>query len=82
MRPYVTSLALAQGTWSMETRHTADTIHISCGRLWGEIRWRGTRPASQKHARVTLQTNMRLDRNTIHWDHIGLGLQQTQLLLN
>jgi len=65
------------GTGSLEARHTANTIHISCGRLWGEIRWRGTRQASQKHARGTLQTHLRLDRNMMHWDHIGLGLQQT-----
>ena len=34
-------------------------------------------PSISKHARDTLQTHLRLDRNTIHWDHIGLGLQQT-----
>jgi hypothetical protein len=65
------------GTWPLEARHTANKIHIGCGRLWGEIRWRGTCPASQTHARGTLQTHLQLDRNTIHWDHIGLGLQQT-----
>jgi len=54
----------------------ANTIHTSCGRLWCEIRWQGTRPASQKQAQGTLQTHLRLDRNTIHWDHIRLGLQQ------
>ncbi len=65
------------GTRPMETQHTANTIHIVRGRLWSEIRWRGTRPASQKHSRATLQTHLRFDRNTIHRDHIGLGLQQT-----
>ncbi len=73
----VFSLTKQIGTWSLEARHTANTIHISCGRLWGEIRWRGTRPASQKHTQGTLQTHLRLDRNTLHWDHIGLGLQKT-----
>ncbi len=42
------------GTRSLETRHTANTIHIGRGQLWGEIRWQGTRPASQKHTRGTL----------------------------
>ncbi len=65
------------GTRSLETRHTANTIHIGCGQLWGEIRWGGTRPASQKHTRGILKTHMQLDRNTIHRDHIGLGLQKT-----
>ena len=65
------------GTRSLETRHMANTIHIGRGQLWGEIHWRGTRPASQKHTRGTLQTHMQLDRNRIHRDHIGLGLQQT-----
>ena len=66
------------GTRSLETRHTINTIHIGCGQLWWcEIRWRGTRPASQNHTRGTLRTHLRLDRDTIHWDHIGLGLQKT-----
>ncbi len=54
----------------------ANKIHIGCGRLWGEIRWQGTCPASQKHTQGTLQTLMRLDGNTIHRDHIGLGLKK------
>jgi hypothetical protein len=55
----------------------ANTIHIGRGQLWSELRWQGTHPASQKHALETLQTHLRLDWNTIHRDHIGLGLQQT-----
>ncbi len=31
----------------------------------------------KKHTRGTLQTHLQLDREAIHWDHIGLGLQQT-----
>ncbi len=65
------------GTRYLETRHMANTIHIGRGRLWGEIRWRGTCPSSQKHTQGTLQTHMQLDRNRIHRDHIGLGLQKT-----
>ncbi len=65
------------GTRSLETQHRANTIHIGRGQLWGEIRWQGTHPASQKHTQGTLQTHMRLDRNRTHRDHIGLGLQKT-----
>ncbi len=65
------------GTWSLETRHTVNAIHIGRGRFWGEISWQGTRPSSQKHHQETLQTHLRLDRNTTHWDCIGLGLQKT-----
>ncbi len=68
------------GTWPLETQHTANTIHIGRGRLWGEIRWLGTHPASQKHTQGTLQTHMRLDRNTMHRDHIGLGLQKKRCI--
>ena len=42
----------------MEARHTANAIHIGRGRLWSEIRWQGTRPASQKHAQAPLQTHL------------------------
>ena len=54
----------------------ANTIHIGCRQLWGEIRQQGTRPAPQKPTQGTLQTHLQLDRNTLHWDHIGLGLQK------
>ena len=37
------------GTQSLATRHTANTIHIDRGQLWGEIRWQGLCPASKKH---------------------------------
>ena len=47
---------------------------------WTTLGWstlaRNT-PSISKHARGTLQTHLRLDRNTIHRDHIGLGLQKT-----
>jgi len=37
----------------------------------------------KKHIRGTLQTHLRLDRNTIHWDHIVLGLQnRTSAFIN
>ncbi len=70
-------LTMQIGTRSLETRHLANTIHIGRRQLWGEIRWQGTRPASQKHHRETLQTHLRLDRNTIHRDNIGLRLQKS-----
>jgi hypothetical protein len=50
----------------------ANTIHIGCQQLQGEIHWQGTCPTSKK-TQGTLQTQMQLDRNTIHWDNTGLG---------
>jgi hypothetical protein len=41
------------GTRPLEARHTANTIHIGRGQLWGEICWRGTCPASKKDTRYS-----------------------------
>ncbi len=64
------------GTRPLETRHTANTIHIGCWQLWSKILWWGTRQSSQTGSGQTLQTHLWLDGNTIHWHCIRLELTQ------
>ncbi len=64
------------GTLTMEARHKTHTVHTGCWQFWHQIRQQRTCTTSQERTRRTLQTYMRLDRQTIHWDNIGLGLQQ------
>ncbi len=44
--------------------------------IWRQIRRQRTCTTFQEHTQRTLQTYMQLDRQRIHQDNIGLGLQQ------
>ncbi len=62
------------GTGTLETRHKTHTVDTGCWWFWCQILRQRTCTTSQECTRRTLQTYMRLDRQTIHRDNIGLGL--------
>ncbi len=63
-------------TWPLDTPHKTNTVHTGCWQYWHEISQQRTCATSQECTWITLQTYVRLDRQMIHWDNIGLGLQQ------
>ncbi len=65
---------LVPGLWKQDTRPIQFTLVVD--NFWHQIHWQRTCATSQECTQKTLQTHMQLDRQTIHQDNIGLGLQQ------
>jgi len=59
---------LVPGLWKHDTRPIQFTLVVDDF---------GVKYVGEEHAQHLKKTHLRLDRNTIHWDHIGLGLKQT-----
>ena len=59
----------------MESWHTTDPVHIGGWWLWSKMCRQGTCRTSSKSAQRTIQTNMQLDRKTIHRHYPWLGVQ-------
>ena len=62
------------GTRTLETWHTASTIHFGCWQLRSKIYWQRTCQSSQMSYGRTLHTHLWLNWETLHWHHIRLEL--------